>query len=151
MDVVFMEGEGDPEPKPTFAPTPAENAEEAAAVRPVIMAGTGVCWSHGEGDLQQLAEELGILVFLDGMGRGCLPQTTTSASPAPAARASSSRRRARRWRPARLPPRLRRLVRRADEDHLATDLSKTRWTSSARLRELAAARAMRRSSGPIIS
>ncbi len=52
--------------------------EEAAAVlagaeRPVIMAGTGVYWSHGEGELQQLAEELGIPVFLNGMGRGCLP------------------------------------------------------------------------------
>ena len=37
------------------------------------MAGTGVYWSHGEGELQQLAEELGIPVFLNGMGRGCLP------------------------------------------------------------------------------
>ena len=44
-----------------------------AAERPVIMAGTGVYWSHGEGELQQLAEELGIPVFLNGMGRGCLP------------------------------------------------------------------------------
>ena len=37
------------------------------------MAGTGVYWSHGEGELQQLAEELGVPVFLNGMGRGCLP------------------------------------------------------------------------------
>ena len=73
-----MEGEGEVEPKPTFAPTEADGVEEAAAVlgaaeRPVIMAGTGVYWSHGEGELQQLAEELGIPVFLNGMGRGCLP------------------------------------------------------------------------------
>ncbi len=52
--------------------------EEAAAAlagaeRPVIMAGTGLYWAHGEGELQQLAEELGIPVFLNGMGRGCLP------------------------------------------------------------------------------
>ena len=78
LDVVFMEGEGEPEPKPTFAPTEADGVEEAAAAlagaeRPVIMAGTGVYWSHGEGELQQLAEELGIPVFLNGMGRGCLP------------------------------------------------------------------------------
>ena len=78
LDVVFMEGEGELEPKPVFAPTEADGVEEAAAAlgaaeRPVIMAGTGVYWSHGEGELQQLAEELGIPVFLNGMGRGCLP------------------------------------------------------------------------------
>ena len=37
------------------------------------MAGTGVYWAHGEGELRALAEELGIPVFLNGMGRGCLP------------------------------------------------------------------------------
>ena len=66
------------EPKPTFAPAEADGVEEAAvalagAERPVIMAGTGVYWSHGEGELRHLAEELGIPVFLNGMGRGCLP------------------------------------------------------------------------------
>src|SRR3954454_5960617 len=78
LDVVFMDGEGEPEPTPTFAPTEADGVEEAAAAvagaeRPVIMAGNGVYWSHGESELQQLAEELGIPVFLNGMGRGCLP------------------------------------------------------------------------------
>ncbi len=57
---------------------PAPNLEEAAkalaeAERPVIMAGTGVYWSRGEDELRALAEALGIPVFLNGMGRGCLP------------------------------------------------------------------------------
>ena len=37
------------------------------------MAGTGLYWGHGEGELRALAEALGIPVFLNGMGRGCLP------------------------------------------------------------------------------
>jgi acetolactate synthase-1/2/3 large subunit len=45
----------------------------AAAERPVIMAGTGLYWSHGESELRILAESLGIPVFLNGLGRGCLP------------------------------------------------------------------------------
>ena len=125
LDVVFMEGEGELEPKPTFAPTEADGVEEAAAAlggaeRPVIMAGTGVYWSHGEGELQQLAEELGIPVFLNGMGRGCLPadhDLCFSSRPRPGPQGRRRRRRGRR--PARFPPRLRRLVRRGDEDHLA--------------------------------
>jgi acetolactate synthase I/II/III large subunit len=78
LDVVFSEADGDlPEPAALAAPA-AERADEAAqmlaeAERPVIMAGTGVYWSHGEDDLRGLAESLGIPVFLNGMGRGCLP------------------------------------------------------------------------------
>ncbi len=45
----------------------------AAAERPAIMAGTGLYWARGEGELRALAEALGIPVFLNGMGRGCLP------------------------------------------------------------------------------
>jgi acetolactate synthase I/II/III large subunit len=45
----------------------------AAAERPAIMAGTNLYWARGEGELRQLAEALGIPVFLNGMGRGCLP------------------------------------------------------------------------------
>ena len=45
----------------------------AEAERPVIMAGTGVYWARGEDELRALAEALGIPVFLNGMGRGCLP------------------------------------------------------------------------------
>ena len=56
----------------------AEGVEEAAALlagaeRPAIMAGTGLYWARGEGELRALAEALGIPVFLNGMGRGCLP------------------------------------------------------------------------------
>jgi acetolactate synthase I/II/III large subunit len=37
------------------------------------MAGTGVYWARGETQLQALAESLGSPVFLNGMGRGCVP------------------------------------------------------------------------------
>jgi acetolactate synthase-1/2/3 large subunit len=37
------------------------------------MAGTGLYWAHGESELQALAEALGCPVFLNGMGRGCVP------------------------------------------------------------------------------
>ena len=37
------------------------------------MAGTGLYWGHGEEELRALAEALGIPVFLNGLGRGCLP------------------------------------------------------------------------------
>jgi thiamine pyrophosphate-dependent acetolactate synthase large subunit-like protein len=43
------------------------------AERPVIMAGTGLYWGRGEEALRALAEELRIPVFLNGLGRGCLP------------------------------------------------------------------------------
>ncbi|HEX2265845.1 MAG TPA: acetolactate synthase, partial [Solirubrobacterales bacterium] len=78
LDVVFMEGEGDP-PGDSVQPAPApSNTDEAAtllaqAERPVIMAGTGVYWARAEEELVQLAESLGIPVFLNGMGRGCVP------------------------------------------------------------------------------
>jgi acetolactate synthase I/II/III large subunit len=79
LDVVFTEAELEiplpPEPK---AAQPAAGVEEAAALlagaeRPAIMAGTGLYWAKGEGELQALAEALGIPVFLNGLGRGCLP------------------------------------------------------------------------------
>ncbi len=37
------------------------------------MAGTGLYWAHGEEEMTALAEALGIPVFLNGLGRGCLP------------------------------------------------------------------------------
>ena len=43
------------------------------AERPVIMAGAGLYWGHGEESLRALAEELRIPVFLNGLARGCLP------------------------------------------------------------------------------
>jgi len=78
MDVVFSEGEVEI-PDPAVAEgEPAAGVEEAAvllagAKRPVIMAGSGLYWGHGEGEMRALAEALGIPVFLNGLGRGCLP------------------------------------------------------------------------------
>ena len=43
------------------------------AERPAIMAGTGLYWAHGEDALRALAEELRIPVFVNGLGRGCIP------------------------------------------------------------------------------
>ena len=58
-------------------PRPAAGVEEAAALlagaeRPAIMAGSGLYWGRGEDELRALAEALGIPVFLNGLGRGCL-------------------------------------------------------------------------------
>ena len=79
LDVVFMEAEAEvPEMAAGRSGQPADGAEEASALlgraeRPAIMAGTGVYWAHGEAELQALAESLGAPVFLNGMGRGCVP------------------------------------------------------------------------------
>jgi acetolactate synthase-1/2/3 large subunit len=79
LDVVFTEAEAEiPAPPVVPAAEPAPGVEEAAALlaaaeRPAIMAGTGLYWAHGEGELRALAEALGIPVFLNGLGRGCLP------------------------------------------------------------------------------
>ena len=42
------------------------------AQRPVVMAGTDLYWGRGEIALRTLAERLGVPVFLNGLGRGCL-------------------------------------------------------------------------------
>ncbi len=78
LDVVFTEAEGEPPDPPAVPAAPAERAGEAAALlagaeRPAIMAGTNLYWAHGEGELRALAEAVGIPVFLNGLGRGCLP------------------------------------------------------------------------------
>jgi acetolactate synthase-1/2/3 large subunit len=44
-----------------------------AAHRPVVMAGTGLYWGHGEHALAALCEELQVPVFLNGLARGCVP------------------------------------------------------------------------------
>jgi acetolactate synthase I/II/III large subunit len=84
LDQVFMESDVDPD-APASVPDgaglpPAEGSalERAAellrgASRPVVMAGTGLYWSHGEHALRELCEQLQIPVFLNGLGRGCLP------------------------------------------------------------------------------
>jgi acetolactate synthase-1/2/3 large subunit len=83
LDQVFMEAEDPGPPAPLAEPWRGAGAgtaavERAAALlreaeRPVIMAGTGLYWCHGENALRSLAEELRIPVFLNGLGRGCLP------------------------------------------------------------------------------
>ncbi len=45
----------------------------AEAERPVVMAGSGLYWGRGEKALRVLVERLRIPVFLNGLGRGCLP------------------------------------------------------------------------------
>lgn len=79
LDVVFTEAEVEiPALPEAGAVQPAAGVEEAAALlaaaeRPAIMAGTGLYWGRGEDELRALAEALGIPVFLNGLGRGCLP------------------------------------------------------------------------------
>jgi acetolactate synthase I/II/III large subunit len=79
MDVIFSEAEFEvPATAELAGSHVAEGIEEAAALlagaeRPVIMAGTGLYWARGEDQLRALAEALGIPVFLNGLGRGCLP------------------------------------------------------------------------------
>jgi acetolactate synthase-1/2/3 large subunit len=82
MDQVFMEADVDadsPAVKPDPLGVPAADGVDAAAQmlrgaeRPVIMAGSGLYWAHGEHALRALAEELRIPVFVNGLGRGCIP------------------------------------------------------------------------------
>ena len=84
LDHVFIETPADPEPQgplpePWGGPVTDSSAVERAAVllrkaeRPVVMAGTGLYWGRGEGPLQALIDELRIPVFLNGLGRGCVP------------------------------------------------------------------------------
>lgn len=83
MDMVFMEGAVSEEPFAVPDPVAAPAADGslidraaallAGAERPVVMAGTGLYWGHGEKELLKLSEELGVPVLLNGLGRGCLP------------------------------------------------------------------------------
>jgi acetolactate synthase-1/2/3 large subunit len=78
LDVVFSEAELEAPAAQVSEARPAEGIEQAAALlagaeRPAIMAGTGLYWGRGEEQLRALAEALVIPVFLNGLGRGCLP------------------------------------------------------------------------------
>ena len=81
LDHVFSPApDSDAPPDTTERPHPAggPDIERAAALlqgaeRPVVMAGTGLYWGRGEDALRRLAEELHLPVFLNGLGRGCLP------------------------------------------------------------------------------
>jgi acetolactate synthase I/II/III large subunit len=83
LDHVFMEA-GGPEGFPSLpeswtGPGADSRAVDRAAAllrdaeRPVVMAGTGLYWGRGEEALLALAQELRIPVFLNGLGRGCVP------------------------------------------------------------------------------
>jgi acetolactate synthase I/II/III large subunit len=83
MDQVFMEASVDADapaslPDPTALPSADGDALDRAAEllraaeRPVVMAGTGLYWAHGENALRELCEELQIPVFLNGLARGCV-------------------------------------------------------------------------------
>ncbi|HEU4905466.1 MAG TPA: acetolactate synthase [Solirubrobacterales bacterium] len=77
LDVVFSEAEAEIPTAAAATAQPAEGVERAAALlsgaeRPAIMAGSGLYWGRGEEQLRALAEALGIPVFLNGLGRGCL-------------------------------------------------------------------------------
>jgi thiamine pyrophosphate-dependent acetolactate synthase large subunit-like protein len=78
LDVVFSEAEAEVPDPPAVPEHVADGAEQAASLlagagRPAIMAGTNLYWAGGESELRELAEALGIPVFLNGLGRGCLP------------------------------------------------------------------------------
>jgi acetolactate synthase-1/2/3 large subunit len=80
LDVVFSEAADADEPValPDAGDGPVPDVARAAALlhdaeRPVIMAGTNLYWGHGERALLELAEELAIPVFLNGLARGCVP------------------------------------------------------------------------------
>jgi acetolactate synthase-1/2/3 large subunit len=83
LDQVFMSAVPPESPPVPVTPWTWDGAEAglvsrvaallADAERPVIMAGTGLYWGRGEEALRELAEDAGIPVFLNGLGRGCLP------------------------------------------------------------------------------
>ncbi len=81
MDHVFSEGADDGAPARVHDPLaePVADGVELArklldgAERPVIMAGSNLYWGHGEHALLELARRRGIPVFLNGLGRGCVP------------------------------------------------------------------------------
>jgi len=82
LDYVFMELDAEPasdarivDPRDVPAAEGVERAVEllAGARRPVIMAGTGLYWGHGETALCALVEGRRIPVFANGQARGCVP------------------------------------------------------------------------------
>jgi acetolactate synthase-1/2/3 large subunit len=81
LDQVFMEADVDADaPVGASAPSPPVDGNELdraaellrGASKPVVMAGTGLYWAHGERALQRLCEDLQIPVFLNGLARGCV-------------------------------------------------------------------------------
>ncbi len=115
LDHVFSEAEEpvlEAPPEIRRTPVDARALDRAVALlrdaeRPVIMAGNGLYWAHGEGALRELAEAAGIPVFLTGLARGCLPAdhelffSRARGAPAPARGSSTCER----WRPRSARPR----------------------------------------------
>src|SRR5215211_3125701 len=78
LDVVFSEAQSeipDPPAVPERIPDGVDQAAKllSEAERPAIMAGSNLYWAFAESELRELAEALGIPVFLNGMARGCFP------------------------------------------------------------------------------
>jgi acetolactate synthase I/II/III large subunit len=81
LDYVFMEAPEEPargDARETAVEANGTGLDAAGdllcgARRPVIMAGTDLYWGHGEHALRELVEALRIPVFLNGLGRGCVP------------------------------------------------------------------------------
>ena len=102
------------------------------------MAGTGLYFGLGEHALHAIAEELRIPVFLNGLGRGCLPADHELALlPCARERPQGRGRRAGDRRADGLPPGLRRVVRRGHQAdrrstrrHAASGPTRARWSPS---------------------
>jgi acetolactate synthase-1/2/3 large subunit len=83
LDYVFMETPEEPAVAAVSEPWRGAAADQrqldrASALlrdseRPVVMAGSDLYWGHGEDALRALVQQLRIPVFLNGLGRGCLP------------------------------------------------------------------------------
>ena len=81
LDYVFMEAPDEPSvvsERGRSAAADQRQLDRATALlrdaeRPVVMAGSDLYWGHGEEALRELVEQLRIPVFLNGLGRGCLP------------------------------------------------------------------------------
>lgn len=80
LDVVFGQGRGavgerldprGPDPDPDAVRRAAEAL--SGAERPAIIAGSDVWWEGAAAALQAAAEALRVPVFLNGLGRGCVP------------------------------------------------------------------------------
>ena len=83
LDHVFSEADA-PAPQAPIAIGDGGSSVDAGALdraaallrgaqRPVIMAGSGLYWGEGERALLELAERRRVPVFLNGLGRGCVP------------------------------------------------------------------------------
>jgi acetolactate synthase I/II/III large subunit len=80
LDVVFAEGKAEVPAARTPAPVEADPDEVARAgallaqaERPALVAGSDVWWGRAEDALRRCAEALRVPVFMNGLGRGCLP------------------------------------------------------------------------------